>query len=98
MNKSLFILSLVCLISTIGRVLGGIWVLVSFCLYLFKDIGFDYRSIWLFSISIVIEIISKIIFKVVKEIREEESELRSVAERNSKFQSALQEMAKKRGL
>jgi len=85
-------------LSIIDIIVSSFWAVISFIVYLVKDIPFDWWSIWAFVIGFIV-FIACFIYMAISSRRntiKAKSETRNKPKRKSKFQERLQEMQEKR--
>ena len=86
-----FTLTIAILVLAITSYLLPVWAVISFLIYLVKDIPFNWHSVWLSILSIVLYIICGSLFVMIK--AKEITEVKRT--KLSKFQEKLMQMQKK---
>lgn len=87
---------LVAIVSYLAMFATGIWVLVEFIIYLFKDHVFNWTSLWSFTGAVVLMLISGLLSLVFSVIENKSKPFSPKGK--SKFQERLNQMAKDRGM
>lgn len=96
------IISLVVLqiLAVIGANISFVWVIIEFILYLVKDKSFNWWSVWIFIISVVMAIGLTLIVSIIK-IKSTNSLSKKMTSnlnthKRSKFQERLEQLEKKK--
>jgi len=96
-NKTMKIINLLIIqwIAVTSAKLTFLWVIIEFILYLVKDKPFNWLSIWLLSLSMLIILIS-ILFTAITKFKMSNKSIKPNHNTNGKFQERLNEMTEQR--